>query len=95
MRKFRNQDTGEIFTEDEIRNIYEGEQCLVENYPTFDEYIGFLLFLGVQDVVKELFEVMRYDEWVMEAYEGDENALRQELESFNEDTLKEFAEIYL
>lgn len=46
MRVFKNFDTNEIWTEDEIRETYESESILVEAYPTFDEYVDFLLDLG-------------------------------------------------
>lgn len=46
MRTFKNFDTNETWTEDEIRKTYESESVLSEAFPTFEEYVDFLLDLG-------------------------------------------------
>lgn len=46
MKQYRNIDTNEIWTEDEIKEIYESEFNLREAYPTFAEYMDYLLDLG-------------------------------------------------
>ena len=47
---YRNFDTGEIWTEEEIREAYECESDLQENYETFEEYLEYLLHLGKQAI---------------------------------------------
>jgi len=46
MKQYRNLDTGEIWTEDEIKKIYESEYNLREAYSTFAEYMNYLLNQG-------------------------------------------------
>lgn len=48
MRVFKNFDTGDIWTEDEIRSTYNSEYALTEAYPTFEAYLAWLLDLGRQ-----------------------------------------------
>lgn len=54
MKAYKNLDTGEIWTEDEIfgevKLIYEGEPSLTDEYPTFEEYLDHLLDLGRQGI---------------------------------------------
>lgn len=47
---YRNFDTNEIWTEEEIREIYDCEESLQDNYKTFEEYLEHLLDLGKQQV---------------------------------------------
>lgn len=44
----KNFDTGELWTRDEIEEIYNAEESLSEEYGTFDEYLEHLLDLGRQ-----------------------------------------------
>lgn len=46
MRQYKNFDTGEIWEEDEIRQIYESEVSLLEQFQSFDEYLEHLLDQG-------------------------------------------------
>lgn len=46
MKRYRCFDTGEIWTEEEIKEIYEGEFSLMKKYSTFEEYMERLLDLG-------------------------------------------------
>lgn len=46
MKKYQNFDTGEIWTADEIREIYEAEGSLLEQFPAFEDYLEHLLDLG-------------------------------------------------
>lgn len=41
-------DTNEVWTEEEIREIYDSEESLKEQYETFDDYMEWLLDLGRQ-----------------------------------------------
>ena len=46
MKTYQNFDTGEIWTEDEIRKEYEAEESLLEQYPTFENYMEHMLSQG-------------------------------------------------
>ena len=48
MKTYKNIDTGESWTADEIREIYEAEESLKEQYSTFEQYLEYLLELGKQ-----------------------------------------------
>ena len=48
--KYMNFDTGEVWTEEEIKEVYEAEYELHEQYPTFEEYLEHLIDLGKQKV---------------------------------------------
>lgn len=50
MKQYMNFDTGEIWTEDEIREVYEGIPGCIDDYPTFEDYLEYLLDLGRQKV---------------------------------------------
>lgn len=50
MKRYRCFDTGEIWTEEEIKEIYEGEFSLMKKYPTFEDYMERLLDLGKHNV---------------------------------------------
>lgn len=45
---YKNFDTGELWTEEEIREEYEAEESLRENHETFEAYLEHLLDLGRQ-----------------------------------------------
>jgi hypothetical protein len=47
---YRNIDTNEIWTREEIEEIYNCEESLQEEYGTFDEYLEHLLDLGRQRI---------------------------------------------
>lgn len=47
---YRNIDTNEIWTEEEIKEIYNSEASLQESHETFEEYLEYLLGLGRQKV---------------------------------------------
>lgn len=47
---YKNFDTGELWTEEEIREEYEAEESLKENHETFEDYLEYLLGLGRQRV---------------------------------------------
>lgn len=47
---YRNIDTNEIWTKEEIEEIYNSEANLLEEYETFEEYLEHLLDLGRQGV---------------------------------------------
>jgi len=47
---YRNFDTNELWTEKEIKEAYEAEESLKENYGTFAEYLEHLLDLGRQRI---------------------------------------------
>lgn len=47
---YRNIDTNEIWTREEIEEIYNSEESLQEEYGTFDEYLEHLLDLGRQRI---------------------------------------------
>ena len=47
---YRNIDTNEIWTADEIREIYEAEESLKEQYGTFEQYLEYLLTIGGQKI---------------------------------------------
>lgn len=47
MKRYRCFDTGEIWTDEEIREIYESDESyLMKKYPTFEDYMERLLDLG-------------------------------------------------
>ena len=48
MKTYKSIDTGESWTADEIREIYEAEESLKEQYSTFEQYLEYLLELGKQ-----------------------------------------------
>ena len=50
MKEYKNIDTNEIWTEDEIRYEYNHEAELQEQYSTFEEYMDHLLDLGRQKI---------------------------------------------
>lgn len=50
MKKYMNFDTGEVWTEDELREVYEGIPELIDDYPAFEDYLEYLLDLGRQKV---------------------------------------------
>ena len=47
---YKNFDTGELWTEEEIREEYNAEEGLAESYGTFEDYLEYLLSLGMQKV---------------------------------------------
>lgn len=50
MKTYRNIDTNETWTMEEIEEIYDSEESLQEEYGTFDEYLEHLLDLGRQRI---------------------------------------------
>lgn len=50
MKRYMNLDTGEIWTEEEIRFEYNREQNLQETYSSFKKYLEYLLDLGKQKI---------------------------------------------
>lgn len=48
MMTYRNFDTNEIWTEEEIKEIFDHEEDLQDNYETFENYLEHLLDLGRQ-----------------------------------------------
>lgn len=46
--KYRNFDTNEIWTEEEIKEIYDHEKDLQIHFKTFEKYLEYLLDLGRQ-----------------------------------------------
>ena len=50
MKKYMNFDTEEVWTEDEIREVYDGIPECIDDYPTFENYLEYLLNLGRQKV---------------------------------------------
>lgn len=48
--KYMDFDTGEVWTEEEIQEVYKAEYELREQYPTFDDYLEHLIDLGKQKV---------------------------------------------
>lgn len=45
MRVFKNFDTGDIWTDDEIRSIYNSDYVLTERFKTFEDCLNYLLDL--------------------------------------------------
>lgn len=45
-KMYRNFDTGELWSEEEIKDIFEHEDELYEKYSSFEEYMDYLLDLG-------------------------------------------------
>ena len=100
--KYMDINSGEIWTEDEIRNGFESEPELWDSFNgDFDGYIDFLLDMGAQkiggiiDVIDELYEAMRCDFGVMAEFGDDEDLLRQELEMADEEILAEYVKMFL
>lgn len=49
MRKYMNLDTGEVWTEEEVREAYEDLKGELD-YNNFEEYLDHLLSLGAQKI---------------------------------------------
>lgn len=47
---YKNFDTNELWTREEIEAGYNSEPDLIDKYPTFEEYLEYLLDLGRQRV---------------------------------------------
>ena len=56
IRKFKDFDTGELWMEEEVRQAYEEMPELLEEYPTFEEYLEHALKLG-EDRVGGIIEI--------------------------------------
>lgn len=50
MKEYKNLDTGEIWTEEEIRFEYDHDQNLQETYSSFEKCLEHLLDLGKQKI---------------------------------------------